>query len=51
LIAGGLSNSDIADSLALTVGTVKTHARNIYGKLNVKSRTQAIAQASKFNLL
>lgn len=51
LIAGGLSNSDIAEKLSLTIGTVKTHARNIFGKLNVKSRTQAIAQATRYNLL
>jgi DNA-binding CsgD family transcriptional regulator len=51
LIAAGLSNRDIAERLVLAVGTVKVHTRNIYGKLNVNSRTQAVAQAAKFNLL
>jgi len=51
LIADGLSNGEIAQKLYLSIGTVKVHARNIYGKLGVSSRTQAIAQAQKLNLL
>lgn len=51
LISDGLSNREIAERLFLSVGTVKVHTRNIYGKLNVGSRTQALAQAAKLNLL
>ncbi|MEQ9027146.1 MAG: LuxR C-terminal-related transcriptional regulator, partial [Aggregatilineales bacterium] len=51
LIVDGLTNRDIAERLVLSVGTVKVHARNIYGKLNVNSRTQAVAMASRYNLL
>jgi predicted ATPase/DNA-binding CsgD family transcriptional regulator len=51
LIADGLSNAEIAHKLYLSVGTVKVHTRNIYGKLGVSSRTQAIGQAQKLSLL
>jgi DNA-binding CsgD family transcriptional regulator/tetratricopeptide (TPR) repeat protein len=51
LVAEGLSNAEIAQKLVLTVGTVKVHASNIYSKLNVSSRTQAVAEATRLNLL
>jgi LuxR family maltose regulon positive regulatory protein len=51
LVADGLSNAEIAQKLYLTVGTVKVHTRNIYGKLGVNSRTQAVAQAQKLSLV
>jgi LuxR family maltose regulon positive regulatory protein len=51
LIAAGLSNSEIADKLFISLNTVKTHLKNIYGKLNVKSRTQAVARAKELGLL
>jgi LuxR family maltose regulon positive regulatory protein len=50
LMADGLSNREIADELVLAVGTVKAHIHNIYGKLGVRSRTQAIARARDLNL-
>jgi LuxR family maltose regulon positive regulatory protein len=51
LIAAGLSNQEVAAELVLTVGTVKRHASNIYGKLNVHKRTQAVARARELGLL
>jgi LuxR family maltose regulon positive regulatory protein len=51
LIATGLSNRQIADTLFLAIGTVKKHTNNIYGKLGVGSRTQAILRAAELNLI
>jgi ATP/maltotriose-dependent transcriptional regulator MalT len=45
LMAQGLSNSAIAERLMLSTKTIKWHAYNLYGKLGVNSRTQAIAAA------
>jgi LuxR family maltose regulon positive regulatory protein len=51
LIAAGCSNRDIAERLSLSPGTVKVHTRNIYGKMDVKSRTQAVAKAKSAGIL
>lgn len=51
LIAEGLTNQEVANRLFLSLHTVKVHARNIYGKLGVKNRTQAVAQARALGLL
>jgi LuxR family maltose regulon positive regulatory protein len=51
LIAKGLSNQAIADKLHISLHTVKTHARRINAKLDVKSRTQAIVRARELGLL
>ena len=51
LIAEGLSNREIAETLYLTVGTVKVHASNIYNKLDVGNRTEAVARARELGLL
>jgi len=50
-IAAGLSNKKITESLFISLSTVKTHLRNIYGKLNVHSRTEAVAKADELDLL
>ena len=51
LIEQGLSNQEIADKLTLAPSTVKTHINNIYGKLGVQTRVQAIKQARELGLL
>jgi NarL family two-component system response regulator LiaR len=51
LIARGLSNREIAESLFLSEKTVKTHVANILQKLDVKSRTQAALYAMRKNLV
>jgi len=51
LIAQGLTNREIAARLFLTLNTVKVHTRNIYGKLDVHSRTEAVACARNLGLL
>ncbi|MGA9379046.1 MAG: response regulator transcription factor [Phormidium sp.] len=51
LIVQGDSNSDIAQKLCLTIGTVKTHLRNIFNKLNVNDRTQAAVIALRAGLV
>jgi DNA-binding NarL/FixJ family response regulator len=42
LLAMGLANKEIADRLGLSPGTVRWHLENIYGKLRVHSRTEAV---------
>jgi LuxR family maltose regulon positive regulatory protein len=51
LIAAGLSNREIAQRLLLSLNTVKSHTGNIYGKLGVSSRTQAVGKARMLGLL
>lgn len=51
LVAEGLSNKEIAERLTVTVGTVKKHLNNIFGKLQVTSRTQAVARARMQSLI
>jgi LuxR family transcriptional regulator, maltose regulon positive regulatory protein len=51
LLADGASNRDIAHTLILSVGTVKKHINNIFGKLGAQSRTQVIVKARELHLL
>ena len=51
LIGKGYSNPEIASELVVTINTIKKHTSNIYGKLGVRSRAQAIARAHQLNLL
>ena len=51
LIAGGASNREVARELVVSLGTVKKHLNNIFGKLAAHSRTQATARARALGLL
>ena len=51
LMAEGLTNREIARQLIISVSTVKRHTANIYNKLDVHSRTQAVAQAKRLGIL
>ncbi len=51
LIAGGLSNSEIAERLVLSTGTIKQHINHIFSKLSVRNRTQAISKARELRLI
>jgi two-component system NarL family response regulator len=50
LMARGQSNKEIADELSLALGTVKYHINNIYTKLSVEDRTQAVVMALRKGL-
>lgn len=51
LIAQGYSNEAISVQLFLALSTVKGHNRNIFGKLQARSRTEAVARARDLGLL
>ncbi|MBN8678756.1 MAG: hypothetical protein J0M29_11070 [Chitinophagales bacterium] len=50
-IAEGKSNQEIAESLFVSLNTVKTHLSNIFAKLDAQRRTQAIQKAKSLGLL
>lgn len=51
LMAEGCSNREIADRLFISTNTVKSHAANLFFKLEVKRRTQAVHEARRLNLI
>ena len=51
LMASGLSNEEIAGKLFVSLNTVKTHSSNIFLKLDVKRRTQAVEKAKRLNII
>jgi DNA-binding CsgD family transcriptional regulator len=51
LMASGLSNEEIAEKLFVSLNTVKTHSSNIFLKLDVKRRTQAVEKAKRLNII
>jgi two-component system, NarL family, response regulator LiaR len=51
LMSRGLSNQEIADQLFVSVNTIKTHSSNLFLKMDVKRRIQAIEKAKKLGIL
>jgi len=51
LVAGGLSNKEIADRLYISGETVKSHIKSVYRKLGIHSRLQALRRAEQWKLL
>jgi len=51
LLAAGMSNKEIAEQLCLSIRTVKAHMSNIFTKMNVASRSEALVKALKLRLV
>jgi DNA-binding CsgD family transcriptional regulator len=51
LMANGFSNEEIAAKLFVSLNTIKTHSSNIFLKLDVKRRTQAVEKAKRLNII
>jgi LuxR family maltose regulon positive regulatory protein len=51
LMAAGCTNQEIAEELVIAIGTAKRHTANIFDKLDVRNRTEAVAKARQLNLL
>ena len=50
-MADGLSNNEIGESLFVSENTVKTHVSNLFSKLDVKRRTEAVKKGKEYGLL
>lgn len=50
-LSAGLTNQQLADQQHVSVNTVKSHLKNIYKKLDVKTRTQAVTLAKQLNII
>jgi histidine kinase len=51
LVSAGLTNKEVAERLDISINTVKTHIKNIYEKLQVNRRVQAVEKAKSLNIL
>jgi len=51
LMAKGLSNQEIADELFVSLNTIKTHSSNLFAKLEVGRRTQAVQRAKELQMI
>jgi two-component system, NarL family, response regulator LiaR len=51
LMSEGLSNQEIGERLFLSLNTIKTHSSNVFDKLDVKRRTQAVEKAKRLRII
>ena len=51
LISQGLSNQEIGERLVISESTIKTHVSNLFVKLDVKRRTQAVTRAKEWRII
>ena len=51
MLASGKTNSEVAGDLFVSVGTVKSHTGNIYRKLHVNNRVDAVREAMRIRLV
>jgi LuxR family maltose regulon positive regulatory protein len=51
LLAAGYKYKEVAERLVISMNTVRSHTKNVYSKLNVNNRTQAITRAKELNML